>query len=168
MQYVVEKIDDIDEKTKRELIVTALLHDLGKSMWPDELFTKPSYLLKVEDIALIKTHTILTRNLLKENVGELLNENILKFIENHHEKPGGKGYPAGLVEPGYPVRILEAVDIFCATLLEERAYRTGKENAEGVFMEIEELAGKKVSKILKELYQKLFVTADKQFKEGVM
>jgi len=40
----------------------------------------------------------------------------LAAVAQHHERPGGGGYPQGLAEPGEPAQLLRLVDIFLAKL----------------------------------------------------
>jgi HD-GYP domain-containing protein (c-di-GMP phosphodiesterase class II) len=40
----------------------------------------------------------------------------LQCVEQHHEMPGGQGYPQGLTALDDPVRLLRAADVFCAKI----------------------------------------------------
>jgi HD-GYP domain-containing protein (c-di-GMP phosphodiesterase class II) len=44
-----------------------------------------------------------------------------QYILQHHERPGGKGYPYG-IEPGFHSLILASADVFVACM-EHREYR---------------------------------------------
>lgn len=46
----------------------------------------------------------------------------LRAVEQHHEQPGGGGYPAGLAEPDEVARLVRAADVYAAKL-SPRAFR---------------------------------------------
>jgi|GEM_PF-3218424 len=99
----------------------AYLHDLGKTTWPLELFTK--YPLEARDWGLVKAHPLAGENLAAEIWPEIP-ALARALIRGHHERPGGKGYPDGLAEPGLEILLLAACDAFDA-MTHERAYRPG-------------------------------------------
>lgn len=103
-----------------ELGLAAYLHDLGKTAWPEELFTK--YLLEPHDWGLVKAHPVLGEQLAAEFWPEIP-ATARAVIRGHHERPGGAGYPDGLAEP--PVEaLLVAADAFDA-MTTDRPYRPG-------------------------------------------
>lgn len=73
-----------------ELILAALLHDIGKLKieLPGE-----SALISLNEEAL-KSHTIIGYKMIKETLG--LSENIAKVAFEHHENNDGSGYPKGI------------------------------------------------------------------------
>lgn len=78
--------------SKQELFVfiqCGFLYDVGKLCLPKDLIYKPSKLTD-EEFALMKTHTTLGSDLLRE-VG--MSEQIAKCALEHHEKGDGSGYP---------------------------------------------------------------------------
>ncbi|NPV72278.1 MAG: HD domain-containing protein [Pelotomaculum sp.] len=97
----------------------AYLHDLGKTNWPEELFTK--YPLAPFDWALVKVHPVAGENLALE-IWPDMPALARALIRGHHERPGGKGYPDGLAEPGVEILLLAACDAYDA-MTSERAYR---------------------------------------------
>ncbi|BAF60428.1 HD-GYP domain [Pelotomaculum thermopropionicum SI] len=99
----------------------AYMHDLGKTNWPQELFTK--YPLNTFDWALVKVHPVAGENLALELCPDLP-PLARALIRGHHERPGGKGYPDGLAEPGVEILLLAACDAYDA-MTGERAYRSG-------------------------------------------
>ena len=76
-----------------EIIVGALLHDIGKILTPDEILHKPGK-LTAREFAVMKEHVAHSRDILmnSENVGELT----LLTAAQHHERLDGTGYPDGL------------------------------------------------------------------------
>lgn len=99
----------------------AYMHDLGKTNWPQELFTKDP--LEAHDWALVKVHPAIGENLALEMWPEIP-ALVRALIRGHHERPGGRGYPAGLAEPGTELLLLAACDAFDA-MTHEREYRPG-------------------------------------------
>ncbi len=110
-----------DEETK-EVVVSGLLHDIGKSNIDHDIIIKPGKLTD-EEFAEIKRHPLIGYNILK-NSGEY-NSNIMSGVLFHQEKYDGTGYPTGLVGEKIPLiaRILTVCDVFDA-LTSNRPYRT--------------------------------------------
>jgi diguanylate cyclase (GGDEF)-like protein len=81
-----------DQRVAR-LREAALVHDVGKLAVPDALLTKPGKLTDRERIQMSE-HVELSARI----VGSILNEEQVGWIRAHHERPDGKGYPAGLAE----------------------------------------------------------------------
>ncbi|MCL6557956.1 MAG: HD domain-containing protein [Firmicutes bacterium] len=103
------------------IAAAAYLHDLGKTTWPPELFTK--HPLEAHDWALIKAHPLVGENLaagLFPDAPPL----VKALVRGHHERPGGKGYPDGLAEPGIEILLLAACDAYDA-MTSNRPYRPG-------------------------------------------
>jgi diguanylate cyclase (GGDEF)-like protein len=71
----------------------ALVHDVGKLAVPDALLTKPGKLTDRERIQMSE-HVELSSRI----VGSILSEEQVGWIQAHHERPDGAGYPAGLHE----------------------------------------------------------------------
>ncbi len=98
------------------------MHDIGKVAIPDEVLKKPGKLTD-EEFAVMKSHTQIGYNLLKNS-----NRHILKTAAivayQHHEKWNGKGYPCGLKGEDIHIygRITAIADVFDA-LGSERVYK---------------------------------------------
>ena len=103
-----------------DLIISALLHDVGKLMIPTDIIMKPGPLDKWEK-SKMDEHPYYTYMFLKE-AG--YSEKICVTASYHHEELGGRGYPFRLVENSIPIeaRIMAVSDVFVA-LYEERPYR---------------------------------------------
>lgn len=69
----------------------ALLHDVGKAGVPEEVLLKPGALTP-EEYLVIKQHAQLGARL----VADVLTHEQAGWIEAHHERPDGAGYPRGL------------------------------------------------------------------------
>ena len=102
----------LSSEQKKNLIVSALCHDIGKIAIPDAIIKKPTR-LNFDEYEDMKTHT---------NVGAAIVRNIPdveKFIggiKHHHERWDGTGYPDGLRGDNIPLfaRIIAIVDAFDA------------------------------------------------------
>ena len=108
------------ERVKR-IEVAGVLHDIGKIGLPDAILQKPGPLAKTE-MAEIRTHP--------EIGAQILNsrglEDVREWVLAHHERPDGKGYPAGLADPDIPLeaKILAVADAYEA-MIADRVYRPG-------------------------------------------
>lgn len=110
---------DLDEQTKYDIHVGAMLHDLGKIAIPIEIL-ESSGKLDGRAWEIMKSHVMITEDILKGYVSD----EILQIAIRHHETLDGKGYPCGLsgAELTLPQRIVAVGDIVSA-LSEERSYK---------------------------------------------
>lgn len=106
----------------KEVIVAALLHDIGKSNIDHEIIVKPGKLTE-EEFEAIKQHPLIGYNILKKT--GWYSSNILAGVLFHQEKYDGTGYPTGLAGKKIPLiaRILTVADVFDA-LTSNRPYRS--------------------------------------------
>jgi len=98
------------------------MHDVGKIGIPDAILRKPGK-LTVDEWEVMKTHTTLGADILRDDANELLH--IASVIAlNHHEKWDGSGYPNGLFGEAIPeaARIVAVADVFDA-LISSRTYK---------------------------------------------
>ena len=111
----------MNDSVTKEVVVSGLLHDIGKSNIDHDIIIKPGKLTD-EEFAEIKRHPVIGYNILK-NSGEY-NSNIMSGVLFHQEKFDGSGYPTGLVGDKIPLiaRILTVCDVFDA-LTSNRPYR---------------------------------------------
>ncbi len=106
---------------KMEMIYkSCLLHDIGKIAIHDYILTKRGELTQGEWDE-IKTHPTKGSNILKPLI--FLGE-VITFVEQHHERYDGKGYPKGLKgeEISLGARIMAVADSFAA-MIAKRPYR---------------------------------------------
>lgn len=87
----VAKKMDLSENMINDIVLAALLHDIGKTRIPQELLTKTS--LSVQEQNAIQDHTRIGYKILKLEMK--LPENIARVALDHHECNDGSGYPAG-------------------------------------------------------------------------
>ena len=110
----------LDEATCEDLRVAGRLHDVGKIGIREAILNKPSRLTS-EEFEHVKRHVQIGLDIL----APLFHiKQPLKYVEHHHERWDGAGYPQGLAGEEIPMgaRILCAADTFDA-LTSKRAYR---------------------------------------------
>lgn len=118
-------------ETRSAIILSSILHDIGKLAIPDGLLRKPGK-LTAEEYALVKTHTTAGQQLLRSPYlgGDLAapeSEFLLTAItiaRSHHERWDGTGYPDGLAGEDIPLpaRIVSIADVYDAL----RSFRSYK------------------------------------------
>lgn len=99
--------------------LAGLGHDIGKSTWPPELHYK--FPLSDDDWAINYQHPVRSRSIITDLCPEMPGF-LLQSIEQHHEKPGGKGTPNGVQEMDWTVHVLAVADQFNA-MTSVRPYR---------------------------------------------
>lgn len=107
--------DDIEQ-----IILAGKLHDIGKSVVPRDLLTKPGPLTK-EEWDIMKRHPAYGATLTEPSPSL---DKIRPLIRWHHERFDGRGYPDGLAGTDIPIgaRILSAADAY-STMTTGRPYR---------------------------------------------
>lgn len=110
----------MDEERKAKFYLAGALHDVGKVFVDTDIIEKPGR-LNEEEFELIKGHSSSARVLLEKVTGL---EEISRWIEMHHEKLNGSGYPHGLTKDDivFEARLLTCLDIYQA-LTENRPYK---------------------------------------------
>lgn len=83
----------IDRETIHQVVIGAMLHDIGKVLIPDAILHKPGKLTDNE-FQKMKHHVVYSRNLLKQTPG--ISQLTVDVAAQHHERIDGSGYPDGL------------------------------------------------------------------------
>jgi putative nucleotidyltransferase with HDIG domain len=111
----------LPQRTRQELEIAALLHDVGKIAIPNEILNKPSKLTD-EEFALMKTHTVEGQALLNRVGGRLAR--VGEVVRSCHERWDGQGYPPGLRGEEIPLaaRVVFCCDAYSA-MTTDRPYR---------------------------------------------
>ncbi|MFA7083766.1 MAG: HD domain-containing phosphohydrolase [Arcobacteraceae bacterium] len=104
------------------LFMASPMHDIGKVGIPDSILNKAGKLTP-EEFEVIKSHTTLGYNILKNSEREILKTAAIVAYE-HHEKWDGSGYPRGLEKEQIHIfgRITAVADVFDA-LGHDRIYK---------------------------------------------
>lgn len=103
------------------LVLTGLVHDIGKTKIPTEILDAPRKLTPLE-FEIMKKHTVFSYELL--NTDERFPESVKVAVRHHHEKMNGSGYPHGLSADKIPLfaRITSVSDIYDA-MISKRTYK---------------------------------------------
>lgn len=111
-------LDFVDQK---KLLLSAILHDIGKCDLDESLLNKPD-MLNNREFEIIKIHAEASASLVRKS--GLNDRIILAAIRGHHERLDGSGYPSGLVGSRISqfAQILAVCDMFDA-LITLKPYR---------------------------------------------
>lgn len=111
----------LSKADQRNLMLSAVLHDIGKTKIPVDILNKPGKLTEAE-YKIMKKHTIFGYELLTSV--EELPDCVAQVAIQHHEREDGKGYPFGLngTEVHLFSKITAIADVFHA-MTSERVYR---------------------------------------------
>ncbi|MEA3554618.1 MAG: HD-GYP domain-containing protein [Campylobacterota bacterium] len=136
-QYM--KLDDI---TCENIYQAGILHDIGKISIPDTILLKPGSLDDIE-YKLIREHVALGVDILNKVP---MFEELATYIEAHHERFDGSGYPNGLKGEQILIesQIMAVSDVFDA-MTTSRIYKT-KKTVSQALDEIKSLEGKDFQK----------------------
>lgn len=129
---------NLTENEKKELLLAAYLHDVGKLEISKELLNKRERLSKSE-FNILKQHPTLGAEIIG-NIEEF--NDVVPIIKYHHEKFDGSGYPSNLngYEIPYLARILTIIDSFDA-MTSKRPYNVRKDYNEAI-EELKSCSGK--------------------------
>jgi len=102
----------LSSEQQKNLIVSALCHDIGKIAIPDAIIKKPAR-LNFDEYEDMKTHPSVGAAIVR-NIPDV--EKFIGGIKHHHERWNGTGYPDGLQGDSIPLfaRIIAIVDSFDA------------------------------------------------------
>jgi len=113
-----------------QIVMGALLHDLGKILTPDEVLHKPGR-LSPQEYEVMKLHARHSRDILAatEGIGELT----VITAAQHHERMDGSGYPEGLKGDEISVygRMVAIADVYDA-ITADRVYHKGMTPSQGL------------------------------------
>ncbi|MCM1121162.1 MAG: response regulator [Eubacterium sp.] len=110
--------DDLDNKEIDDIVLAAVMHDVGKITIPDAVLTKPGK-LNDEEEEIMKSHTTKGVAIL-ERIPQLRDSGIYKYAcdiaRHHHERWDGGGYPDGLKEDEISLwaQIVSLADVYDA------------------------------------------------------
>lgn len=129
----------MDKIFQENILNAAPMHDIGKVGIPDAILLKPGPLNK-DEFEIMKSHTTIGYNILKDSDSEVLREGAIIAL-SHHENFDGGGYPNGLSGEKIPItgRIAKIADVFDA-LINKRIYKPAFMLEETVRIMKEEMA----------------------------
>lgn len=110
----------LPESSMQSLIKGSFLHDVGKLGIRDDILLKPGR-LDEDEFAIMKTHVQHGQDIILRSKWLRDSEDV---VARHHEKYGGRGYPAGSSSEEIPLvaRIFAIADVFDA-LTSKRPYK---------------------------------------------
>lgn len=77
----------------QQVAIGGLIHDIGKTMTPQEVLNKPGR-LEPEEMEIMQGHVTHSREILQETLG--VSQTAMDISVLHHERIDGTGYPLGL------------------------------------------------------------------------
>jgi HD-GYP domain-containing protein (c-di-GMP phosphodiesterase class II) len=148
MSLIVAQQRGLSREELEPLLLSAILHDVGKIAIPDNILKKPGRLNK-EEFEIMKGHPIAGAKML-QHIPALAT--VTPGILHHHEYWNGTGYPHGLAGEAIPLqgRIIHIGDSFDA-MTTDRIYRT-KIDVAGAVAEIHKHAGRQFDPTLVECF----------------
>jgi putative nucleotidyltransferase with HDIG domain len=119
--FIAKASGQFNQKTLELVGMGGFLHDIGSTQLPKEVVCSPTD-LSPDQWDAMHSHTKLGLKLLEGNPS--IPEEVRHIVYQHHEEPGGKGYPNGLHGPAiyYPAKIVALGDAFSA-LISKRPFR---------------------------------------------
>ena len=125
----IAKILGLKAQEIEQIRLSAIVHDIGKIGIRDAILLKPGPLTEEEFLS-IQEHPVKGASILKP-IPSL--KPIIPFIQYHHERMDGRGYPSGLKGNAIPLgaRIISVADTFDA-LTTDRPYRKGLTQGEAL------------------------------------
>lgn len=141
----------LDEAIIEDLETSGLLHDIGKIGVPRNIICKPGKLTD-EEYNVMKQHPELGTRIL---TGIKRLDSATNWLNNHHERWDGRGYPLGLNGENIPLpaRILAIADTYDA-MTSDRSYRKGLPHQIAA-EEIRKCAGSQFDPALSEIFEKI-------------
>ena len=92
------RVVGLSDMRLKQLQVAALLHDVGQLSMSERVLSKPG-ILSVEELGALHLHTIYSRDVVAGIAGL---EEVADWVEAHHERIDGRGYPEGRSRRGDP------------------------------------------------------------------
>lgn len=107
------------EDAKEKLYYGALLHDIGMLVIPKEIIEAPRK-LNSDEIKKVRLHV----NAAEKVLGNMLREDVLSIVLEHHERGDGSGYPRRMraQQMGQEQKVLQVADVVTG-MTNQRAYR---------------------------------------------
>lgn len=109
------------EERLKNLTAAALLHDIGKTLVPQQIVNKPGKLTESE-WETMQMHTVFGYEILKQNTS--VPSAVRMAVYEHHENQDGSGYPRGLLGDDIylPAMVIHICDVYDA-MISRRAYK---------------------------------------------
>ena len=118
----------LPEDAQDDVYHAALLHEIGKIGFPDDLLDKPQVAMTQEEFKLYRQHP-LSAEIILMPIEELANASMI--IRHQHERVDGMGFPDGLVGDAVPIgaSILSAIKFYLDLVMGRRAIERHTQNS---------------------------------------
>ncbi len=119
--FIAKASGQFNQRTLEIVGLGGFLHDIGSTQLPKEIVCSPTELTQ-EQWAEMRNHPKIGLNMLQGN--PKIPDEVRYIVYQHHEEPGGHGYPNELHAPViyYPAKIVALADAFSA-LISKRPFR---------------------------------------------
>lgn len=120
-----------------KIVMSSILHDVGKVSTPDHILNKPGKLTK-EEFEIMKQHTVQGCEILR-NIPHIMEKGLYDYsydiCRHHHERWDGRGYPDGLSGDDISIwaQVVSVADVYDA-LTSERVYKKAFSHEKAVQM----------------------------------
>lgn len=123
VEKMVEKDKGWTNEQREQIVIGALLHDVGKIFVPLNLTQLPRTLTP-QEFDIIKVHASVSYEIVR-SIFSIIVQNICLY---HHEKPNGKGYMSKMPLCSIPdeALLVQVADVYDA-LTSKRSYKVGYE-----------------------------------------
>jgi len=148
--FIAKATGQVNQRTLELVGLGGFFHDIGYTQLPRELVYSNGE-LSAEDWRRVRAHPKLGLNMLEHN--KTIPDEVRYIVYQHHEEPGGQGYPNGLHSPViyYPAKIVALADGFSA-LISKRPFRKAYSVEEAIRI-IQEQPGKYDRELVKVMAQ---------------
>jgi putative nucleotidyltransferase with HDIG domain len=138
----------LPERDQEVVHTAALLHDIGKFIFPDSILFADSKLSKA-DFDIIHRHPEQGARLVSRIDGY---GPVAEIILAHHERPDGSGYPSGLVQEEIPLaaRIISVADTY-DVMTSRDSYRRPVSRREAI-AELRDVSGAQLDGVVVETF----------------
>ena len=120
-----------------KIVMSSILHDVGKVSTPDQILNKPGKLTK-EEFEIMKQHTVKGCEILRK-IPHIMEKGLYDYsydiCRHHHERWDGRGYPDGLSGDDISIwaQVVSVADVYDA-LTSERVYKKAFSHEKAVQM----------------------------------
>ena len=120
-----------------KIVMSSILHDVGKVSTPDQILNKPGKLTK-EEFEIMKQHTVKGCEILHK-IPHIMEKGLYDYsydiCRHHHERWDGRGYPDGLSGDDISIwaQVVSVADVYDA-LTSDRVYKKAFSHEKAVQM----------------------------------
>lgn len=121
-----------------KIVMSSILHDVGKISIPDGILNKPGRLTK-EEFEIMKQHTVKGCEILASMSDDMMDKDVYDYsfdiCRHHHERWDGRGYPDGLKGDDISIwaQVVSVADVYDA-LTSPRVYKSAFDHDTAVKM----------------------------------